>query len=447
MVMVKVLGIIFFLLCTALPAGAENALDNYRLTPVREPEVLRMKAMKVRMRRTLEVKDIPNWKPTVCDYWDTTYYTYTSTTIKSLYIAFNPITINDQYNVRSCTDDPGPKTGYPSDHKWTHQDTILALQERQEPKPYYPEPSDSIISVYDLEGYLLSRVNKIKSGGNAPKAEYYYLDNRKRCISYSKYEFFGLKDSTRLFYDTSGKLIKWIKLSQQSVPFGGVEIRNSHFVWDTTSIRFVYDDHNDCIDVFETNTEYRTKKDSAGKRSLNLLSWTTHTSQIFDLSHRRIGFVSYSKDGKPDTAQRWSYVDSGGFVYQYATAPWLKKPQVQADSLILDAHGQNTGYVRRRWYNGSVITTTYIADKRVSEVVASMDRGRVERKYELVSDPSGNALHEISEYVSGGNFSPTKDTIEYTYDMNGLKTEGYYSYIDNRHQLFKRHLKYFYIYR
>jgi hypothetical protein len=439
---------LLFLLICSTSANAQYALDNYRINPIREKEVLTMKALKVKMRRTLEIKDTINWKPTVCDYWDTTYYTYLGKNIRSLFIGYNPISINDQYNVHSCTEDPTPSAGYPFDYVMTHRDSINAQEAAREPIIMWPVPSDSIISTYNSDGYLISRINKIHSGSSKPRAIYYYFDKQGRCISEAKYNFFGLDDSTHLFFDSSGKLIQWEKVNQSSVSKGGVNRYNSHFVWDTTKTRFEYDPHGNCTDVYQASIAQKVYDDT-GKIIAHSTYKGYHISQSFDGFGRITGHITYNNEGKPDTAQRWTYLDSGDVHKQYATAPWIKKPKLEIDSDLYDIHHEKKiGVAHDRFDDGRKTRETLINGVIVSRVHSTVKRGTVERKYSLEADSLGNVLRESTFYVVG-NYTPASEILEYRYDGKGLKTDAYFTYKNSKIPPTKinRHLHYIYTYQ
>ena len=443
----RILHIVLLLVTCSMPAMAQDILDNYRINPVREPELIKLKTMKVKMKRTLEAKEDVGWKPTVCDYWDTTYYTYSDKSIRSLYIAYNPIKIDDQYTVRTCTEDLSPQSGYPPDYKFTHDDSLYAQQQAKRPVILWPTPSDSVISTYDLDGYLLSRINRIHSGRNFPKAEYYYFDNTKRCIAHSKYNFFGLDDSSRAFFDATGKLTQWLEVRQRTLPYGGVQIMSSHFGWDTTIKRFIYDDRGNCTEMQQHSITVMPK-DSAGKKILTLARGTNHQSQIFDSANRVIGFITYNLP-KPDTSQRWSYEDSGNVHIKYAYAPWHKTPVVEIDSDLFDASGKKIGFFRTRPEKETKMIGRVINGKERYRAVISLEFGRPSQEYIVEEDSAGNTIRQATLYYhSSRDASPSETQVfEYRYDKNGLLTDGFYSSTSNPQKKTVRHLQYLYTFR
>ncbi|HET9135976.1 MAG TPA: hypothetical protein VFO76_05010, partial [Candidatus Kapabacteria bacterium] len=418
--------------------------ENRRIVPIKDSDVLKMKALKVKMKRTLEVKDIPGWKPTVCDYWDTTYYTYSGKTIRLLYIAFNPIQIDDQYNSRNCAEDGGPRTGMAFDYKPTHKDTVDALREAQQPKPYFPSPSDSIISTFNSEGYLLSRITKNHSSGNAPPREYYYYDDTNRCIAHSIYNYYGLKDSIRVFYNTAGKIIQWKKVIQHSMIAGGVVREKMHFSWDTTIVLFNYDDHGNCTSYNEKNVILESR-DSAGRSLVYTRITQYHYEQTYDPKGRQIAFINFAS-GKADTTHWWRYSDSANQHFTFAYTRWNKIPTVKSDSDVLDPNGIRIGTVFSLYDGGRRKYSVYMHDKEIARYDMSLEFRKTEQVYKL--EDSGNVIRKISQ-SSRSTYSPVKEVYEYRYDAHGLLSDAFYSYADSRRppKPIHRHLKYLYTYQ
>jgi hypothetical protein len=380
--------ILFFLLISSANLFAQELLDPI---PEYDPQIPRLRAQKIRMMRTLEVKDSIGWKPERCDYWDTSYFKYFPKYVRKTFIAYDPIDIGDVFNKHQCKGGvingsaTVGKDGQPSQYFW---DTTEV-------------PSDTIISTYDNDGYLLSKIFKTHSG-HSHKDEFWYLDASKRVIGKSHYDYYGFEDSTSYEYNASGKLFRHLTINRAAVKDSGVVINGLHFIITKGG-----------------GNEY-----------------------LYD-TLGRIRYSVWFRNGKQDTSMVWDYFPHPNaleyIVHLYRDPIPHRNLSINTDSSLFDNNGKKIGFIRTIRDSNHTSIQTWIGNQRRGEKEFDK-KGRLKSETIYTTDANENVTQSLS------NFDPIIFRNEFTFDKNGLLTDvkPYRNNYQDKTVRLIRHIRYLY---